>query len=437
MKDTPAQIIIVDNNEDHLRAIVDTFHNSGVGCLGIRFDPQSGLSASHFRAVRFLFLDLHLLSTATYGGREHYAHLAQILSDNISPDGGPFALILWTSFDDQVDGLIQYLDSTRELPPHARPVAVARLAKDLFLNEDERGVNDRQALMREIDKALAMAPQLAALFSWERDVQTAIRSTLASVIGLVPIDRRTSQAFPIAVDVALSRLAIAAVGTENVSKDPRAALNASLAPILADRTSSQRVAPDSGLWRSAITHTQVPALASADSSLVNRMLHIALPQAESILATDWGAVVDLPLDWTDDNALRLQFGLTGSELLIDHFKIKADFHNRCSAKLVRIGAPCDYAQQRSGPITYLLALRVPETVPGGGKRSDAIWRSPPLSLEGDTAYRLLASSMFPWTVTTTEASSWSVNYRLREQLLMQLVHSFGMYSTRPGYISVS
>ena len=89
MRDTPAQIITVDNNENHLRAIVDTFQSEGIACLGLRYDSEVGLNANHFRGVRVLFCDLHLLETATFGGREHYGHLAQLLNDNISPDGGP------------------------------------------------------------------------------------------------------------------------------------------------------------------------------------------------------------------------------------------------------------------------------------------------------------------------------------------------------------
>ncbi|MDE0177519.1 MAG: hypothetical protein OXP36_02890 [Gammaproteobacteria bacterium] len=428
-------MIIVDNDQDHLRAIVDTFHLYGVACLGIRYDPETGLTPSHFRAVRFLFLDLHLLATATYGGREHYAHLAQLLTDNISVDGGPFTLILWTNFDDQVDGLISYLDTTQELPAHARPAAIGRLAKDRFLDESER-VGDHEALMREVDEALALAPQVSALFSWERGVQVAGRSTLASVVSLVPEEKRTSSEFPSAVDVALSRLAIAAVGKGNVAKDPRAAVNASLVPILADKVSSQHVAPDDDVWGNAVTATKVPPLPRTEAAIVNRMLHVALPESEKILASDWGAVVSLPLDWNDDDAMSMRFGLNGAELFSTHFKVPPGVQSQCSPKLVRIGAPCDYAQRRPGPIPYLLALVVPGDASSTGARPDAIWCSPPLSLDPGGSQRLLVSAMFPWTATREEARQWCVECRLREQLLMQLIHSVGTYGTRPGHIAV-
>ena len=435
MRDTPAQIVIVDNNENHLRAIVDTFHNEGIACLGLHYDSQVGLNADHFRGVRLLFCDLHLIETATFG-REHYGHMAQLLSDNASPDGGPFVLILWTDYDQQVNELIDYLDETTELPPHARPIAVGRLAKDKFLDPEERTVHDPDGLMAEIENAINMAPQLSALFSWEQDVQTATRSTLASVINLVPETDRTSDRFPTEVDIVLSRLAIAAVGDQNVSKDPRAALNACLAPILADCIAGQSMVHDVGLWQRAITHGEVPPLPPAQSGLVNRMLHIALPHTGTILPTDWGAFVEFPLNWDDDDAVKSRFGLTGGELLGSHFKVQPDHYPDCRPGLLRIGAPCDYAQNKSGPVTYLLTLEVPHTVRFTGKSPGAIWESPCLSLDGVAAHRLLASSMFPWTTNPSDTACWRVLYRVREQLLMQLVHSFGMYSTRPGCIVV-
>ena len=71
-------------------------------------------------------------------------------------------------------------------------MAVGRLSKDRFLDPEEQAVLDPTRLMAEIENALGMAPQLTALFSWEQDIQSAIRSTLTSLTDLVPSDERTS-----------------------------------------------------------------------------------------------------------------------------------------------------------------------------------------------------------------------------------------------------
>ena len=108
--------------------------------------------------------------------------------------------------------------------------------------------------------------------------------------------------YPAALDTQLSRLAVAAVGEKNVPNDKRAALNAALTPILGDRIQNQTVsAAMKAIWDSAVTKDQDPnlnnGLTDIDAGQVNRMLHLALPDSETIRATDWGTVVDFPEPW--------------------------------------------------------------------------------------------------------------------------------------------
>ena len=435
MIDSPAQIVIVDDNKNHLRAIVETFHKEGISCLGLHHTPEHPLNPKYFRGVRVLFLDLHLLPSATLGGEQHFGYLAQLLEECISSEGGPFALLLWTKYDEDFKSLIQYLDNTQELSKHARPIAYGIIAKDKFLRPEEDTVENHAGLIKEIENAIQLAPQLKAIFTWERDVQSAIRSTLASMLDLVSSENRSSELYTAELETLLSRLAIEAVGEKNVSKDPRAALDASLVPILADKISNGRVPQDLELWRSVINESNITSLSPIESASLNRMLHVAIPDPETILGSDWGAVVDLPARLESDQEFRSHFGQTLAEVIENHFKVSRDKHDQCAAKFVRIGAPCDYAQQRSGPISYLLALEVPASESRRKKRPQAVWLSPLLSIDQRKVFRLLVSSVYPFTVLSCQTSSWTANYRLREPLLMELLHEFGTYSTRPGKIS--
>ena len=38
------------------------------------------------------------------------------------------------------------------------------------------------------------------------------------------------------------------------------------------------------------------------------MLHLALPDSETIRATDWGSVVDFPGAWRGDEEMRTRYG---------------------------------------------------------------------------------------------------------------------------------
>jgi hypothetical protein len=288
--------------------------------------------------------------------------------------------------------------------------------------------------------------QLAALLGWESDVLTAAGETLASLLSLVPPAQRITTAFAEELDKILSRLALETVGRPNVVVDHRAAISKALAPILADRIMNQDV-PEATmeLWRRAVTRHADNRLADAspnEAGQVNRMLHLAVPSGETIRGTDWGAVVTWPY-WKDD-ALRSKTGLNVAQMLGGEFLIESNDRSRCKLVLVRIGAACDYAQNRTGPIIYLLAFEIPENA-GRKKNSkgedlklpEAIWKSPVFVVPGiDEPFRLFVHIRFPLSLLPTECDVWSARYRLREQLLMNLIASTSNYTSRPGVVQL-
>ena len=91
----PPSYIVVDNREEHLKAILEAFQQLETPCQGIRYDPADGIGERKLRNVRVLFLDLHLIDApAATDERQHYTVIAGILRDNVSPDGGSFVLVV-------------------------------------------------------------------------------------------------------------------------------------------------------------------------------------------------------------------------------------------------------------------------------------------------------------------------------------------------------
>ena len=133
---TPPRFVVVDDSPEHLTAILNAFQTLGTPCLGVEYDPEHELERRHFKGVRALFVDLHLTDlAATTDERRHFAVIAGILQDNISPTGGPFILVVWTEHDDSVARLTRYLDESLDLElPHARPLAIVALPKTPFIN---------------------------------------------------------------------------------------------------------------------------------------------------------------------------------------------------------------------------------------------------------------------------------------------------------------
>lgn len=443
----PPRFIVVDDKPEHLQSIINAFQQLGSPCVGIHFKPAEALDKTLFRGVRGLFLDLHLLEGGLgTDNRRHFSQIAWILEENIHPNGGPFILVIWTENAHLCAELMEYLDSHLDPEkPHARPLIVLPLVKEIFINTGDGSVTAPDRLRDAIGGALRTNPQMAALLGWETDVVTAVGDALAALVGLVPSGERSAAAFPAALDTILSRLAREAVGRANVAEDPRAAINAALAPILIDRILNQEVTTEGAdLWRRAVTRYSDRGLEEASSMVagkINRMLHLAVLGSETIRPTDWGAVVDFPgTEWNDEDLKKIM-GATRAELLGDEFKVPSADRERCYPCLVRIGAVCDYAQKRRGPITYLLGLEIPVSVvrddgSGRSKPPASEWPSPVFMKNGEEPFRLHVNVRFRTARPADACATWSIRYRLREQLLMHLIHHTNVYGSRPGIVQL-
>ena len=436
---TPPRFVLVDDRPEHLTAIQNVFQKLGTPCLGIAYDPKGELEARSFSGVRALFLDLHLVDPApTRDKTPHFAVIAGILEDNISPVGGPFVLVVWTEHEDSVGQLTEYLDDSLDPEkPHARPLAIINLPKSRFINVDTgKPLEGRTDELRDaVEAAVSEKAQIAALVAWEADVQAAAGATLSALMELVPEEHRSTASFAGGLDEVLSRLARGAVGHPHVAADPRAAIASALAPILADRIVNQEVpAGTLEVWKEAITWEGSEPLDPVRAGKVNRMLHVAVPPSETVQPTDWGAVVEFPDQWWSDDGLNRLFGMTVAGLLEREFKVKPEQHAGCRPRLVRVGAACDYAQNRPGPLTYLFGI---EASPEGrrGSRPQSVWSSPTLLVEpNEDPFVLSVNSRYALNVVRGEAEGWQQVYRLREQVLMHLISHASSYLTRPGIV---
>ena len=418
------------------------FQELGSPCLGVTYEPEKGLDKTNFKGVRALFLDLHLLDQLpTSDDKPRFALIATLLEDNISATGGPFVLVVWTAHEQLIEPLKAYLnDYIDREKPYARPLAVVGLPKERFIDVDNGKilVDKARALRNAVAATVKDIPQLAALLSWEVDVQAAAGETLATLMELVPAENQRSANFADGLGDVLTRLAQAAVGESHVADDPRAAITSALAPILADRIVNQQGAEAaSDAWRGALTGDSSTALDSTRSGKINRMLHVADPASETIRPVDWGAVVELPEAWWTDEEMTARFGVTRCELLEGEHKLRKEDGGRCRPRLVRVGAACDYAQNRSGPLMYLLGLEVPKDLYGRKSRPMSVWSSPTLVTESHEAPFVLAvNARYAVNIVPATAEAWQPAYRLREQLLMHLIAHAGSYLTRPGIVSM-
>lgn len=412
---------------------MEALHGLGAPCVGVHYTGRP-LDKARFAGVRVLFSDLYLLASGNL--KQQFVAIEALLRSYVDPSaGGPFVLVLWTSHEEQVDGLRAFLHE--RLAPANRPLAVLGLDKNLYLADG--ALAKPQELRAAISERVSASPQIRALISWEADVLAAAGATLAEVAELVPPAEREVGSWSEKLDGVLSRLAVAAVGRPNVPLDPRSAINTALAPILADRILSAGPRDgDDGVWNAAITQLQnLPEIDDQQVGRMNRMLHLSMPNVEKIGAKDWGAVLLLPESARTDEQMLAIFGVRYQELLSQVFYLEKADRGRCTPVLVRIGAVCDHAQRKSGPAPFVLGVLVPTDV----KRRDAAllkseFESPILTIDPERGpAKLFVNARFQISMVEPPAD-WTPLFRIRDQLLMTISAHVSEYVTRPGVVKL-
>lgn len=433
---TPARYVIVDDDEGELQQLADCLQKIGAPCLPLKYDEAEGIEAKHLRGVRLLFLDLHLTTGAQSTDVAQAAGvIAAMLEEGISPVAGPYVIILWTKHKEQRDAFEAYL--MENLEPLKRPIAVLSLDKNEYLAGDAG-----EKLTKDVGQIIETDPRLRALLDWEREVLRAAGTTLAEVGALVSAEDRIAARFSERLDEVLSLLAFEALGEENAKADPYSAVNAALMPILSDRISNQRIHPTSDeIWKAAVTKIGAVAAPSlAEAARLNSMLHVAASSTEELKPGAWGAVTILPDAALEEDPMMGRFNLPAKPMLSGTFCLTEKPERKLSKLCVlRVGASCDYAQNRLGPIPFMLGA----IIPANAKRREenlpkAEIVTPPLMVDSfDGPVRMIFNAHLLITMVPGEFQTWEALCRLREPLLMQITTHGAHHTTRQAIISFS
>ena len=171
-------------------------------------------------------------------------------------------------------------------------------------------------------------------------------------------------------------------------------------------------------------------LSPEQAGSLNRMVHLDLDAR----AAARGAVIPLPP--------TLQKKFQASFSLDEKTAARKQFHctdfvsgdDRYRWVLVHAQAACDYAQSRPGPVPCYLGLEMPYPARRPGSLPLALWPSPALKLH-DEVRQLRVSATFPVSMGPEEFGEETPIYRLREQILNDLIYHVHSHGARPGLLS--
>lgn len=421
------RVIVIDDERAHLDGLVDGLNRRGVASLPVLF--EEGTQIPPCPDVRVIFADLHLgpggLSSSH---KPDFSTINSLLENDLRP-AGPYFIMLWTAYPEQARKLREYLDE--RLKGVKKPFDVAPLAKADHLDVDGN-VKDEDKLLAEIDSIAGELPQIGALFDWENRVLRATGDTMSSLLELTSAeeaDQRLAKLKRI-----LATLGIEAVGEKHVKDDRFRAVNEALLPILADRIANPRFIDDAdAVWTKAFDTESDAGVSEENAAKLNRFVHLSDPG--SAHGAGRGAVISLPEEIRTN--FEGVFDMDQRNVAGDQFRCK-DFEpddDRFRWLLVQCQAACDHAQSQPGPLPFHLGLDFPEANRSKGKQpSAAVWTSPRLEFDG-TVRLLRVSARFPISLSSAKVRNEHPIYRLREQLLNDLIHHLHAHGGRPGLIS--
>ena len=422
------QIIAIDDQDDHLAGLANCLNRNGIACL--RMHVTGDLSEFvPCPNVRIIFSDLHLLPGTASDYNADYNNIGALLEETIKPTG-PYLIVLWTQYPDKAPALRDLLDE-RLGSGVTKPFAVCPLPKARHIVDHTGEVRSDMRLMQEIDEIIRGLPEIGALFEWEGRVLGAAGRTVSSILDLA--SREDPGARVADVGRILGRLAVEAVGKNHVDPDRFRAVNDALLPILADRVAKTHSAgTDKELWRRALKVPEERGMSSVKGAArLNKLVHIAEPEGAS--GTERGVVVPLPEPHRRD--FRDRFGITEEKAATKLFGCKDFDPTELQFRwvLVQCQAACDYAQGNPGTLPFYLGLDFPERH-RSNRKVDSTWRGPVFEF-GDEIRCLRVHAGCPLALASSMVRDIVPMYRLREQMLNNLIYHLHSHGARPGMIS--
>lgn len=448
------RILVVDDREDHGRAIAAALWRCGLPVLFVLYDEKTLLEANRptHTGVRVVFMDINLSGGNLGDSGTAFAQVQTAVGNLLAADNGPWALVTWSSHDDQAEALFAHL--RQRLPESLRPVSLGRLNKERLMDSDLADATLTE-LEHEITNRLGEIGPLVCLLGWEGHVHEAA----SSVIHLLG---KTAEALATGASNAtlagsliclLKELAAAEGGQVAAgATDVAPYLYRVLSALLADRLDS------------TIPSAQCEGLGACNQSpnvpqhwrrTINSMLHLDVmvgpdpaPGAIYVPAHPWS--VPGPLTESDPQShgdgfiaqhfLNIHDSLDGTELVSD-----------CRLVFLDVTPPCDHVNEKAPWRRHVLACRIPvdrlHLVCGKGTplkpgkscnpKADSLLLTPEMA-DTDGGFVLLINANL-WVTLPKQrvvAALGSPVARLRDHLMADVIGWLGRHVTRRGHVAL-
>ncbi len=434
-------IVILDDDERHLKLLSDNLHVSGYAALPVLFKNGKPQISEPLDSIQLLFLDMQLM-IGVPAGAQTYDIVAVAMEKIIAPDNGPYVLVTWTTFSTEHSDLMQYLSENLEgnVPI---PAASVCLDKNDYLNGQS---NLKQGV---IDATTSLPPQVTALFGWYSAGRIAAGEVMNSLLRLVPrLERFLGSSGP-AMEKLLTAVAREGAG-KNAGDDLTSAMNEGFGPILMDRLLHSTAVNKNRMekaWKEAIPKPEgKPRLGDEEALELNTMTAISTHDINNVLAGSRGSVCINRDVLESDGVFRECFGDKKEEVLnefavpkrslskMEKQKLRAEFLDGGYFRLVGLSAACDHAWGKVPIKKLLLVVEMPNKFKEkfDTAKNGAIYKTPLFRLPHENEGVKL---IFNWRYhlsCANDMDDWEVIYRLKEPLISHITTTYHVYGFRPG-----
>jgi hypothetical protein len=169
-----------------------------------------------------------------------------------------------------------------------------------------------------------------------------------------------------------------------------------------------------------------------EAAKLNTLLHIATDTSTGLAR---GTVITLPKPFSGSKFEQF-FGSAEHPLANQEFFSKIPPEEKPQWVLVQTQAACDHAQGNAGLPPFYLGLEIDaKFYRKDGKPPASLWKSPIFS-RGDSSTYVLVNARYPLTIPSKLAAKQKSRYRLRDQVLGELIFTMHTHASRPGIVSI-
>ncbi|HHN8308543.1 MAG: hypothetical protein E7A54_10630 [Morganella morganii] len=447
----PIKVIAIDNEKKELDLAVYGLSKALIPVVPILYDSIDGVSNSisePLSGIRLVFCDLNLLdvSSASLEAKHIVGQLGEVLKSVISMNNGPYVLILWTKHVRLVKEIEHEFKSRdiKILPP----IKIASIDKTLIpFTDDDTSIDDKSvSIFSERLNEIINEDLVMKFFSlWEEYCLLAAGDITSTFYKMANPELSWSNEYNESICSTLKGIAQDVVGEDNVVGREYTCITEIFSSLIQDYLYRKK---NENLESSI---KDIFQLASGGNKInyqsLNTFYHIVNDVSSSSERGSFSGIND-DIDkyiYFDKNDVFEQF-FKKSKYLSENSKREnkieiEEIRNKSIIGFIEISPSCDYAQNKTRALRYVFSVLIPyeyvraKLISSGGEH-DGIHVFPEFMVN-DELYSLRSNVRYVISLPDDDNFLRAPIFRLREQILNDLIHKFSSHASRPGIIKFS